>query len=171
MALGRSRWPDVVAGLLSTMRARPGYRDPAAVAASSLIPVYRSWQTGLSEDATRAYLVVAWSGTPANRADAGLFRQSVATTGRVTRDEDGEVRCLAVAQVGESEFGDVAATEAAAFTILADVEDALRVDPTLGLSPNPRLVVELMEAAAIRSYPAAGCVSEIEFTVRYRARI
>ena len=169
---GRSRWPAVASALVAVMRARPGYRDPESTSSTSLTPVYRSLAPTLTADSpVPLLLVVAFSGTPDERRSGGRFRQSFATSGRYQRDEDGEVACRATAQTGASELYDVDDTEAAAFAVLADVEDALRVDPTAGLTPDPRLVISLGDVTDIRTYSSGGVVTDLDFTVIYSARI
>ena len=167
-----TRWPEVVAALLTTMRARAGYRDPNNAAASgTLIPVYRSTAVGLTADNVDTYLVIAWSGDPDNPQPSGRVRQTIATGGKVTRDDVGTIECLAVSQNGSYDEVDIVAAEVAAFAVLADVEAAIRSDPTLGLTPNPRLFIQMEEAAAIRSDLNEGAVCKIDFTITYSARI
>lgn len=133
--------------------------------------MYRSVSPNLTSEAVPLHGVVGWAGTLDSPRDSGRFAQEIATIGKLTRDERGTIGCLIRAQTGGSADADIVATETRAFTALGDVEGLIRADPNLGLSPNPRLYIQLEAAGAIRTTVDTGIVCDLEFTVIYSARI
>ena len=164
-----TRWPDVVAALITLMRAQAGYRDPAAY--GSEIPVFDSFAVGLTEQPVDAYLVIAWTGDPKSLEDGGDSGQAIATLGNNTRDETATVRCRAVGQYGTGAGPiDPAPARALAFGVMASVENLLRANPTLGITA-PRMLARIGQIESIRQWANEGPTCGITFNVRYETRI
>lgn len=98
---------------------------------------------------------------------SGDVRQSWANANGTTRDEEGEVACLALAWNGE---GDQQAARDAAFAVLDAVAALCKSDPQLGVpellwtSFGTQLVVE-------QAQDDSGALCLVEFQVHYRARV
>ena len=60
-------------------------------------------------------------------------RQEWAYANHTTRNEEGDITCVALAWVGESGSEGQKAARDAAYAITASLEDALRVEPSLGI--------------------------------------
>jgi hypothetical protein len=164
-----TRWPDVVAALITLMRATAGYRDPSAY--GSEIPVYDSFGIGRDEQPVDAYLVIAWAGDPDSLEDGGDSGQGIATLGNNTRDEKGTVRCRAVGQYGTGAGRiDPTAARATAFAVMGAVETLLRGNPTLGIVA-PRMLARIGQIESIQQWANEGPCCALTFTVTYDTRI
>lgn len=175
MAQASSVWHLAVVGLASLLRGRPGFRDPAVPTSSvGLVPVYVGPQVMQTEDPSD-YLSVGHVGD--GDEVAGNFSQKIATMGRPrTRDESGEIRCLASAQAGDL---DTTKTLLAAFALLDAVDLVLRRDatavPDIGIPAAtgvPYTLGQLSGAGTVRwTTDSRGPRCELEFSVTYDARI
>lgn len=122
----------------------------------------------VSEDPGDVVMIGVPNITDVNAIAAGSFSQAVATMGTPrTREETGSINGVVLAWNGD---GDSSAARLAAFAILADLEDALRTDPSLGLTAFTRTVAQL-ETGAIAEDKQDGATCAISFTVIYAARI
>ena len=167
-----SVWHTISSALLTGMRARTGYCSTSAYV-SGLIPVYDGVEAHLARDQGPArFLVVRFVGTKDDPQAAGGVGQSTGPLGTLRpRTERGYIRCRAAAQTGDAGItGDASAQWDAAYGVLADVEDLMRTSPTLGVVAT-HIVVELGAVDDARQYEADGIVTELDFTVNYRARI
>lgn len=168
-----SMWPDVVAALVDSLRAKTGYRTPGDDADPEAVLVLDGPEVGLTGDEAARYVVVG--GTFEGDADHGDSGQSIAVLGSYERDEEGMVICQVVARNGGIDVPGTVDTirtlRAAAFGVLADVELLLRDSPTLGLTAK-RMVVQV-DRVTPRQFETedGGAVVAIEFVVQYQARI
>lgn len=166
--MAASMWPDVVAAIVTGMRAKTGYRSPTDSADGTT--VFRGTEVGASEDAGN-WLTIGWAGDPDQPTPAGTIGL---TTSRHTparpRDESSTITCRAVWQTGD--VAEDAATDGA-LGIAADLEDFLRTDPKVGIAATTgrQLLWCLVEEVEIVSYLTAGTVGEAHITVRYIARV
>ncbi len=176
--MAATAWGTVVGALVARMQARTGYRDgwaASAVAGSRM--VLDSVEVGLVADHAGQFLIVGWPGDPDAPAEAGQSGQVVATLGTSRiRQEDGDIHCLAIDQRGDVGPGVVAASRAAALSVLDDVDAELRADPTLGLQGSgpgqlQSLSARIGDLPSIRPFLSAGVVTWVEFTVVFSARI
>ena len=170
--MASSRWDQVCVALVAAMRARPGYCAPTAVVAGAVV-VLDSTEVAMTEPAAERWLAVRWAGDPLALLSSGSTGQALRTIGtNRARDERGTVRCRAVHQGGDVNLtGAAPASWAAAFGVLADVEDLARTSPTLGLV-TPRMLVQVAAIDDARQTIAeSGLVTEIDFTLTYDTRI
>lgn len=175
-----TRWPDVVNALIDRMRATAGYRTPAADGVDlSKVLVLDGPEVEMTGDIDAdRFLIVG--GTIEDEQE-GLSGQSFATIGARARDEEGDVICNAVAQLGGVELPDsgiavprdtVRSLRTAAFGILADVENELRVNPDLGFVGVPRMLAQIGDRMTPRQYLTdGGAVCSLVFAVHYTTRI
>ena len=160
-----SLWLQVVQALAGRVMNLPGYRHPLSDDAG--IGVYILQELEQHEDPTAGdWVCVGWTGTPDDRTAPGAVAQRTATLGNRARDESGEIAVRVCAQTGDA---DPQTATGRAMARLADIERAIRDDPTLGV-PSRRMVAEVT-AAAFLPADAAGSVCQIDITVAYTARI
>jgi hypothetical protein len=100
---------------------------------------------------------------------AGTFTQEMETFGRLVggRLETGSINGVAMAWNGD---GDQAAARSAAFGYIAAIGDALRTDPSMGVTAFAELVAEL-STGDVAEDKVDGATTAISFTVAYKARI
>lgn len=99
---------------------------------------------------------------------AGSYSQSQAAMGTPrSRDETGSINGLVLAWNGD---GDSSAARLAAFALVAELEDALRADPALGVDDFAYLVTQ-MNTGDVLEDKEDGATCAISFTVTYAARI
>jgi hypothetical protein len=100
---------------------------------------------------------------------AGSFSQDATTFGRAggVRTETGTINGTVMARNGE---GDQGAARVAAFGYLATLGDAIRADPSLGVTSLGELVAQL-STGDVAEDQVDGATTAISFTVAYRAFI
>lgn len=158
-------WLQVVQALAQRWVSLGGYRSPGT--STDGCTVFLATQVGL-EDSAGDFVVVAWSGDPDAVVSPGGVVQTRGPMDRTTRprDESGTVAVRITAQDGDT---DPAGTLIRAMSYLADLEDMLRADPTVGI-PARRLVTQLA-GFTVLPYSNRGQVVEVDVTVTYSARI
>lgn len=104
-----------------------------------------------------------------NAISAGTFTQEATTFGRAggVRTETGVINGVVMARNGQ---GDQNGARVAAFGHLASLGDAIRADPTLGVTSFNELVAQL-SAGDVAEDQVDGATTAISFTVAYRALI
>lgn len=176
-----SRWPQVVDALVDTMRALPGYRTPATEADPDSVLVLDGLEIDLTADGAPVALVIGGRTDTSDTADIGLAGQSLATLGPgQTRDDDGMIVCQVVVQAGALELLDPGVTVARntlrlmrslAFSVLDEVDTALRAAPTLGITA-PRMLARIGDRIEPQQFQTvAGPVILLTFRVTYSTRI
>ncbi len=173
-----TRWDQMVDALVTGVRALPGTRAPGDDDASDAVLVLDGPEVWLTGDMAQRVLVIGW--TLDDDRDNGEAGQTVATLGKVTRDEVGIVMCQAIAQAGALELPEPGYTDPRmtakalrdlAFGVMRLVADMIRADPTLGVAA-PRMFVEIGDRMTPRQYLTdTGAVCSVEFQVRYSTRI
>jgi hypothetical protein len=175
-----SRWAAVVNALIDTMRATSGYRAPGADGLESLIPVFDGPEWEMSDDNAQTFLII---GGTVETDEAGAAQQAFGPIGNRARDESGNVMCNAVAQLGNVNLKDSAldstvtqdtwrTLRATAFGIAGAVEDALRADPSIGITNVPRMLAQIGSTFEPKQYLAdRGAFVSLVFTVDYDTRI
>jgi hypothetical protein len=170
---------DAVAAIVAAMRARTGYRSPWATT-PGLVPVYHSIEVGMQElgaGEAALLLVIGDVGALDAPQEAGNSGHSWATLGTTRqKQEDAVIRCLAVAQTGDTGEGVVQAQWDAALGLVDDVDDEVRsatgIGPSLGLYPSFRSVVATVEQVrGVRPSLSGGVVVEAPFTIKVTARL
>lgn len=122
----------------------------------------------VSEDPGDVLMIGVPSLTDTTAIAAGSFNQVIATMGTPrSREETGTINGVVLAWNGDA---DSSAARLAAFAILGDLEDALRADPSLGVTAFARTVAQL-ETGAVAEDKLDGATCAISFTVIYAARI
>ena len=166
---------DAMAALVRLMVATPGYRSPWDSGPG--IPVCHSAEVGLVEDPVPLVLVIGDTGDPSLPAEAGDSDQRTATLGTLRhRQEDGTIRCRAVAQTGDVGEGVVQAQWDAALDLVDAVDSELRgpsgIGPSLGLTPAYRSVhASVSQVTSVLPYLGAGTVVEVLFEIQVTARL
>jgi len=164
--MGTSQFSAVVRALRTAVAAQPGYRLPGNTALGGITVYIGAQPKGTTDPGD--YVVIGYVGD----GDAGRWEQAQATMGPArSRDESGEIRCLASAQSGNPDPLDALD---GAFAALAGVEAAVRADGSLGLVPGlQRLLAQVGGADVITwdTSPSGGHRADVQFTVRYEARI
>lgn len=121
----------------------------------------------LSEDPGNVVMVGVSDPNDADWDDAGGYTQVMQSFGG-KREERGQVNGLVVAWDGGS---DLAAAEAAAFTMIAALEASVATTPALGVSSLDYLVAEF-ETGNVHEKPSTeGASAALSFAITYRARI
>lgn len=177
--MATTRWAAVVDALVDRMRAKTGYRTPAADGVdTSGVLVLDGPEIDMTADDCDRFLIIG--GTIEDESE-GVSGQSFATIGARARDEEADVICNAVAQIGGVELPDsqilvprdtVRSLRAQAFAILADVEAELRLSPELGFTGIPRMLAQIGDRMTPRQYlTETGAVCSLVFTVHYTTRI
>lgn len=161
-----SRIPAVIDGVVAAMRSLPGYRDPEATTTG--VPVYDGPMVGVSGDRESTWVCIGWSGTPDTEETSGTAQQTIATLGNRIREETGQITVRVVSQSGDT---DSKGRRDAAFTVLGDLEDAVRDDPRLALDPTWMREIHMSGEIQVNQYFGAGPVCEITTSLGYRARI
>ena len=162
---------DAMAALVRLMVATPGYRSPWDSGPG--IPVCHSAEVGLVEDPVPLVLVIGDTGDPSLPAEAGDSDQRTATLGTLRhRQEDGTIRCRAVAQTGDVGPGVVQAQVDAAVGLCDALDAAVRADPSLGLVPGYRELTAMFGGVqSIQPYARGGVVVEVTCSIQVSARI
>ena len=150
--MSTSQLPAVIDALVSTLTSGltvPVYDGP--------LPAWMDAQ----------FVIVGDDGDPTTD-DAANVTQTWAGIGKRSRDEDGALTCVAVAQSGDLGAKTV---RDQAYALLADCENALRTDPTLGgvlASPG---VAQVTSHDLHQQTTSRGQLARVVFTVSYQARI
>lgn len=170
--------PLIQSQLVAVMRAVTGYQAPDA--STSEIPVFDSTEVELVEVSGTSYLVIGWPGYPSGdyQAAEGTQRPVAHAASNRPTEEEGLVRCKAVGQTGDTGIGAPATARDLAYVIVQAVDQQLRntaSGPLLGVDPvdgNGQVLWARVDSH--QRYETAGengCVCEVDFGVRYRARI
>jgi hypothetical protein len=113
------------------------------------------------------YLMIGVDDPDNASPSAATSAQRWAHVGRTTRDEEGDIHCLALAWNGDT---DAKAARDAAFAIAAALEDLLRNDPTLGVagvwSTGYGETTDFKQGQT-----DTGAEALVHFTVHFRARL
>lgn len=147
-----SRWPFVVDAVIARLRTELG------------VPIFDA--VPVSGDDLRDFVVI---GAILESADgrSGTITQRDHDLGAAnTRDEDGLIVCFLVSQSGDD---DVATRRAAAFSLLADIEDVLRERITFNVDAT--LWVELAAGDILQGLTPEGSFCQINFDLTYQALI
>lgn len=97
----------------------------------------------------------------------GSFEQQFQTFGG-NRSEAGTVNGVVASRNGDS---DIDAACSAVFDLIADLEAAVREDPSLGVTTLGYLVCEMRAGDVRESLNSDGALAAISFTIQYKARI
>jgi hypothetical protein len=121
----------------------------------------------LSSDPGDVMMIGVPTLTDVNAISAGSFSQDATTYGRAggVRTETGTINGVVVARNGQ---GDQSAARAAAFGYLTTLSDALRTDPSMGITAVGDPVAQL-SAGDVAEDQTDGATTAISFTVAYRA--
>lgn len=120
--------------------------------------------TGERSDA----LFVGYDADPEGEFQAAEMNQTWASAvGTLRRDETFDIRCAAVASVGDN---DPKLARDRAFALLALAETTLRADASLGLTPTP-FVAEIAPTGVFFVPEGAGLTCRVPFLIRVTTRI
>jgi hypothetical protein len=167
-----TRAAQVIDGLLATLRAASGFRDPAVD--STAAGVYDGPEAPLYEGVVpqEDFVVVGWSGLGDGPVESAVTEQTAISIGNREREETGRIPCLAVAQTGDTEYGTAKAMRDAALALVAGAEAAIRSDPWLGITGLRALVVQFEGVTSLQQLASDdGMACWVEFAVTYTARI
>ncbi|MER7063960.1 hypothetical protein [Streptomyces albidoflavus] len=109
---------------------------------------------------------VGYDGDPEGEGQAADMSQEWAAIGQKARDESFTVTCAVAAWKGSTTVRPI---RLRAFELLAAVEDALRADPALGLSPPT--VVAFASGSLVQSQRQSGVEVRIPFQIAVKTRI
>lgn len=143
--------------------------DALVVAARAALPEVRVADgIGVTEDPGHFLLIGVTDPDSDGPDPAADSTQRWPHVGHATRDEEGYIRCVAVAWEGSS---DQKAARDAVFAITAEVEDLLRVDPQLGLAQI--ITTGFGQALSLRQGqdPEIGAQARVSFSIHFRARL
>jgi len=165
---------DVMTAVIDGLRGTTGWRDPWDDMTVGGVCVYDTVEPLMTSQLEDACLIVGLASADDDR-QTGSATQAVATlgTGR-HREEQGTIACIALSQTGDSGPGIVREMRAAAAQIIADVDVFLRANGSLGLVPQYRNVTAMIgDITSLKAFTtsAAGVVCEIDFTIKYDARL
>lgn len=166
--MATTQWAAVTKALVSAMRAVDGYWDPHLAGTGR--PVFLGPELELFKSSALEFVVFGYSGANDSYGPAGVIGQEPGPISSVVRpkDERGEIMCVASAGSGSN---DVSALLDAATEMIADVETAIRSDPTLGLGTALTHVRLLTGAPTLYRDPKTGPIVDWEFTISYFSRI
>ena len=180
-----TRWPDAVSWLLTTMRAKDGYRAPNVPDQSTgAIVVFHGADYALTEDAGSswatdsttgeslqfdAWLAIAWPGDVEGPTPAGDGMQGVGpiSPGRVM-DESGTIHCRVEVSVGDAD--EMLAAQKKAFEIFGDIVNEVR-------GSSPPLGLQSVRCAWVSSFSpellqvSRGALFTLGFVISYEARL
>lgn len=112
------------------------YARAVAVVGSQAVVVDGAVPT---DDPLKKVVVIGWDGSPAGAggdfATTSEWAQTVAGLGNRRRDETFAINCCVCSWTGDA--GQTKARRDEALALLALLEDDLREDPSLGVSPQP----------------------------------
>lgn len=137
----------------------------AATTALSNIKVYDGY--GVSEDPGDFLMVGVEDPDYDAAANSANSRQSWATIGAGSRDEEGEITCAALSWNGNA---DQKAARTGAFAIVAAVENLCRANPALGVSTVLWTGVGT-DTELLQQQGEGGASAIVIFKIAFRARI
>jgi len=176
MATYSTALPRIIDGLVTMMRARSGYRSPTSTSNTGIV-VYDSLEVLLQDDiGAHNYIVI---GQPAmDDFSDGITGVNLGQGGQTEgpfgtnrpRDERGIIQGNAVAQIGDGDLnGSVKACRDLAFSMVADIEQVLRADPTVnGAVGN---LWSFVTQVIPKAYLNEGVVTDVFWIINYRARL
>ena len=145
----------------------PALIDALFAAAVAALPNARvSDGVGVSSD-PGDFLMIGVSDDGPNPSTAVSSRQTWANANGTTRDESGNITCMAVSWNGNA---DAKAARDSAYATKAAVENLLRANPSLGVSGVLWTSVGTDESLD-QNQDDLGALAILVFTIAYRARI
>ncbi|MEU6098948.1 hypothetical protein [Streptomyces sp. NPDC047079] len=151
-----SRVPAAVDALLAILRAAPGLANVTIVDGPPVVNL-----TGLQ------HVFVGWQ--PGDSAAVSLT-QDFNSAGARTRDEAFTIACYAESRAGDT---DMQARRSEVFTLVAEVETALRATNSAPTAPtlNGTVLWSHLTAGDLTQVQAEGSLAGLAFTVTCQARI
>lgn len=156
---------NVVAGLVDALRAADGFRAPSAAGAD--VPVFDGAIVG--GGSVTSSVVVGGDGEPDGVQRPVSFQSGWHDLG-LTMDEQGSVQCSIVVWSGDANPDTFATQRSTAYTILADVDAAIRSSVTAAaLGVNQLLWCHIASGDLIQGVTSKGARTNLQFTVAYQA--
>lgn len=112
------------------------------------------------------WVFVGYDGDPGGDFEAANSAQNWVGIGAKRKDEDIAITCAVVASRGDT---NVPAARSRAYVLMAAVENALRIDVSLGMPPPT--VVEVTAETLYQEQTDSGIQARIPFSVMARTRI
>lgn len=123
----------------------------------------------IAEDASDVLMVGVDDPTNPDSPVAASTDQTMAVLGTTRpRDEEGRINCLVVASVGDD---DQQSARDAAYGYIAELENDIQSDPTLGLTQFRNIVVQMGGSDRLIQTKSGGSAAVVVFTVTYKGRL
>jgi hypothetical protein len=150
-----SRAPAAIDALAALFAAAPGLSGVEVVDGPTV--------TG---DPLHEALFVGYDGDPDGAGEAVTFEQTWAGLGAKAKDETFAITCAVVAWGGDTAVREI---RLRAFALLAEVENILRADPSVGLPPPT--VVAMASGSLVQAQRQSGMECRIPFQIAVQTRI
>lgn len=150
-----SRIPDALDNLIALFEAAPGLAGVKVLDGPTV-----------TNDPLNEMVCVGYDGDPEGEGQAADFTQEWASIGQKAKAETFTITCAVVVWRGSTKVRPV---RVRAYALLAEVENALRADPSLGLPPPT--VVAFASGGLFQAQRQSGMECRIPFQIAVKTRI